>query len=122
MKRRFVFVCVCAFAALAALVFAGEYTARALSPSGGAAVTNDQANARWDLSGVLVQFTSSPTGQVQIVRDSRGVQYLLAAVNPGCTSIVWWADQTVPFAYGDVVRVIAPGGAGTVQVLKAVGR
>ncbi len=117
---RIAFAVVCVFSL--AVAIAGEYSARTLSASGAAAVTNDQANAKWDLSGVLIQFTASPTGQVSIVRDSRNVRYLLASVPAGCTSIVWLADQTIPCAYGDIVRVSAPGGAGAVQVLKAVGR
>ena len=100
---------------------AGEYATRPFG-EGGAAVTNDQANAQWELSGVLIRFGRCPTGTVEIARQSGGVRYLLSAAPAGATNVWWWAWQPVPFRYGDVVTVGSGGGTGTVQVLQQSGR
>jgi len=112
-----------AFGVLAVLaacgVFAGEYRTGVFA-GGRAAVTNDQANARWGLSGALVRFETSPTGMVEIVRVSGGTRYLIGKAPAGCTNVFWWAGQPIPTRYGDAVEVVAPGARGKVQVLMDV--
>lgn len=116
----------CAVFGLAAVlaacgVFAGEYRTVALGVDG-AAVTNAQANAAWDLSGVLVRFSGASTSPVEIARESRGVRYVLASVPSGATSVWWWAWQPIPYKFGDVVTVCGGGVTGTVQVLQQTAR
>lgn len=110
-----------AAAGLALCAVAGEYRTVEFGADG-AAVTNDQANAQWELSGVLIRFGRCPTGTVEIARQSGGVRYLLSAAPAGATSVWWWAWQPIPYRYGDVVTVGSGGGTGTVQVLQQTGR
>ena len=107
--------------AAALCAVAGEYRTVEFG-EGGAAVTNDQANARWELSGVLIRFGQIPTGTVEIARQSGGVRYLLSTAPAGATSVWWWAWQPIPYRYGDAVTVGSGGGTGTVQVLQQSGR
>jgi len=106
---------------LGGLLFAGEYRTVALGVDG-VAVTNAQANAAWDLSGVLVRFSGASINPVEIARESRGVRYVLSSVPSGATSVWWWAWQPIPYKFGDVVTVSGGGVTGTVQVLQQTAR
>jgi len=105
--------------AVACGVFAGEYKTGSFV-AGRAAVTNEQQNRQWSLSGALVNFTASPTGTISITRVSGGVRFLVGTAPAGCTNVFWWAGQPIPTRYGDAVEVEAPGGSGKVQVLMDV--
>ena len=102
---------------VAAVMLAGEYVTRPLA-GGGLALTNGQDNSRWDVTGVLIRFGQSPTGVVEIARESAGSRFVLATAPAGATSVWWWAWQPLPFRRGDALTVGGGGGTGVVQVLR----
>lgn len=97
---------------------AGEYITRAFGPEG-AAVTNSQQNAAWELSAVAIRFGDVlpvATETVRVSRVSRDVEFVLSETQVFGHSMILAAPEKITYSFGDCVRVYGGGATGTVQI------
>jgi hypothetical protein len=96
----------------------GEYFTRAL-PAKGVAVTNNQANASWDLTAVSFKFIGDlpvSTETVRVTRVSQNIEVVLGASQTFAGSMFLSLPDGLTFKFGDVVKVYGGGATGVVQV------
>ncbi|MEI7901864.1 MAG: hypothetical protein WCK89_16540 [bacterium] len=104
----------------AAVCLAGDFVTLPVGP-GGAALTNSQQNSVWSPTAVLMRFDTAPTGSVTVARISAGHEFLLSATDVCSSNMLWYADQSFYFKFGDILRVNADGCSGVVQVMMKAG-
>ena len=116
-NRLLIGVLLCAATAVCAAPWAKTYS---LAPAT-VAVTNEQANSVWAPVAVLWSFPEATTGTVTASRASQGNTYLLsqyAVSNTVASTVIWVAEASYPFEYGDVLVLTSSDTNGVVQVIR----
>ena len=103
----------------AGMVMAGGIATSYRLDSGVVAVTNTQANSSWVPVAALVRFDVGTNGTMVVKRISQGNSFILGSCTfDHTTNLVWVADLTISFGFGDVLSIESTATNGVVQVMR----
>jgi hypothetical protein len=116
MKRAILFLLL---AATAGTVFAGGWTTTYSLAGGTVGLTNNQANSSWVPVSVMLKFSSSGSGTVEVCRVSQEQSFVLAnCVYSNVATVVWVPDAKYPFGFGDALFIRSSATNGILQVIR----
>jgi len=110
---------ICGVLMVAAVVCAAPWAKTYTLAGTTVALTNNQANSVWAPVAVLWSYPGATTTTVTAARTSQGNTYLLGRMAATNTStVIWVAEASYPFEFGDVLVLTSTDTNGAVQVIR----